>query len=301
MQTLVLDIQRGAMHDGPGIRTAVFLKGCPLKCAWCHNPESQSFMAELSCNKSKCTSCNTCKNTAVDKALIADFNKNTNNKFSAKIASLVKICPSSALNYFGENLSVDEVFEIVQKDTMFYDNSGGGVTISGGEPLSHKDFCLELLKKCKEAEIDTCIETSSFANMAAENKLEELLYYTDILLVDYKVSQENSLEFLGVTNEKNHPMPFLNLCKKHNKSVVLRCPIIPDVNDNEEHFKNIISIVKNYPNIIKAEILPYHDFGVCKAENIGKSMRKFKAPTEEQMEKYLAFFRANGCENINNP
>ena len=165
MDSLVLDIQRSSFHDGPGVRTTVFLKGCPLHCPWCHNPESQSFTRELSCNLSRCTHCGACAAVCGegvhrfrDGAHAVDFFR------CQHCGGCVGACPSGALTLFGGSMSAEEVFSIVRRDKVFYDSTGGGVTLSGGEPLSHPDFCADLLTLCKQAGISTCLETSGFAS-----------------------------------------------------------------------------------------------------------------------------------------
>ncbi len=296
MQTLILDIQRGSMHDGPGIRTTVFLKGCPIKCAWCHNPESQSFKSELSYNNSKCTRCKACAHICENNAIVFNEDeRSVDRKLCTACGNCLKACAQSALNIYGKSLGISHVLDIIKKDMCFYEASSGGVTISGGEPLAHKEYCTQLLKKCKDEEIHTCIETSGFANL---NNIDELLKYTDLILLDYKVQNSKSQKYLGVHNTQNAPMPLLRLCKNMGKKVILRCPIIPTVNDNKAHFDNIIKLLNEYENILHAEILPYHNFGVGKATNIGKSSVAFTAPSQENIDEYIGYFKKCGCEKV---
>lgn len=283
-----MDIQRCSIHDGPGIRTTVFIKGCPLKCRWCHNPESLSYKKQLSFNKEKCIDCNQCEmvcpngvHTLKRGIHIVDFSKCT------QCGSCIDRCPTAALTMIGKSMSVQDIMKIIVKDRAFYTNSGGGVTISGGEPLSNSDFTLELLKECKKKAIHTCVETSGYCTTST---LKNLWDYIDLFLFDYKLpNREDYIEYTGVSNElilKN-----LELIYKEGKRIILRCPIIPTVNDNPEHFRSIEKILLKYPGI-KVEPMPYHNFGISKSNNIGSNFVTYPIPTDDEKKYWAAYFNS---------
>ena len=263
MNGTIFNIQKFCVNDGPGIRTCVFLKGCPLKCVWCHNPESQSAKSEIMFYADKCIGCGRCKNiTAEDK----DF-----------------VCFNRAKEICGKSISVDEVISEVLKDKIFYDNSGGGITLSGGEPLYQFEFSFELLKKAKERGLHTAVETCGFST--ADN-IKRIAEYTDLFLYDYK--ETNSAmhkDFTGVGNEII--ISNLKLLNSLNKQIILRCPIIPGYNDRQAHFDGICTVANDLENIVRIEIEPYHPLGENKYLSLGRNTYKIKMPEDEQKAGWL--------------
>lgn len=267
----IFNIQHFSLNDGPGIRTVVFLKGCPLDCIWCHNPESKCKKTELSFSKDICVMCGMC--AKVCKQNVHSFSDNNHIIDRSKCIMCEKcteICPSAALKTIGKNYTVNDVMEELSKDDMFFGNDGG-VTFSGGEPFMQFDFLYEMLKKCKEKEYSVCIETSGYA--ATENIIKAA-EYTDIFLYDCKETNvANHKKYVGADNKKI--VENLEALNKLNVCVILRCPIIPGCNDNEEHFMKIGYIAEKYNNILHVELEPYHSLGERKNATIGREGHKF--------------------------
>lgn len=287
MKSQVIDIQRCSVHDGPGIRTTVFMKGCPLRCDWCHNPESQSFKKQVSYNKMLCTGCNKCH--AIDEAYairIKESSTLAEEELCDTFLDMEKACPKAAMKVIGKDLSVEEVFAIIKKDDVFYEHSGGGMTVSGGEALCHTAFVVELLKQCREQKIHTCIETSGYASKA---QIDAVLPYVDLFLYDYKHSDDAlHKKFIGVSNVKI--LENLEYIYSQEKPIILRCPIIPEVNDTKEHFEAIQQLAERYANIQSIELLPYHDFGISKGSTIGIESTRFRMPEEDEKMSWVKFF-----------
>ena len=295
MKSYVIDVQRCSIHDGPGIRTTVFLKGCPLKCKWCHNPESQSFQRELSFNNSLCINCGKCAEVCPTKAHKMMDDLHTVDFSKCNLCSeCTRVCPTKALTIIGKDITPKDVFDIIIKDKAFYIQGGGGLTISGGEALSHVDYCVDLLKLCKEKEIHTCIETSGYA---PHSSVEKILPFVDLFLFDFKVSNEQiAKDYVGGSMESiRRNFEYIN---EQGKDIVLRCPIIPGVNDTVEHFNTIGEMTINYPNLKSVELLPYHNFGISKGKNIGKESEEFTSPTNEQKQEWINFFHTNGYTKV---
>lgn len=256
MRGLVLNLQRYSIHDGTGIRTIVFFKGCPLRCPWCSNPESQSFEIEKGKIKNLCIKCKTC---SLD----------------------VDECPSGAITQFGKYMTVEEVLTEVEKDMIFYNTSGGGVTLSGGEATAQPEFALELLKELKKLGISTALETSG---QVANHNLMALSEYLDLILFDLKImNKEKSKELLGADIDliKGNFKALI----QHNKMVIPRIPLIPGYTMDDENIGEIISFVKEL-GLKDIHILPFHQYGSKKYEYIGKEykLKDIKPPTKEEVE-----------------
>lgn len=282
MKGTIFDIQRFCLDDGPGIRTTVFLKGCMLRCAWCHNPESLSAKVQLAYYDNKCVKCGTCR--AVCPHGVHSFTESGEHQVdhSACVAcgQCVKACPADALALLGRTAEAADVIEQVMKDEAYYRHSGGGVTFSGGEPTMQYEFLKELLQLAKERGLHTCMETNGTLDPA---RMKALLPYLDLVLLDYKMTDEAMhKQYIGIGRA-----PVLRtfaLLAEENQPVVLRAPIIPGLNDNEEHFAAIRALKAKYPNIQRAQVMPYHTIGKGKYGEIGLpySLASLKDATEEQ-------------------
>ena len=262
----IFDIQRNSFVDGPGIRTTVFFKGCNLKCAWCHNPEGQSTKKEWMVYPDKCVGCGRCVGIGLESA---DF-----------------ICLHDAKIICGKEYTVDEVMREILKDKVFYENSGGGVTFSGGECMLQIDFLEEILKACKQNGIHTAVDTAG--NVPFE-WFERILPFTDLFLYDVKCfDREKHKRYTGAANE----LILSNLEKllKTGRSVWVRIPIIPTVNDDEKELQHIKAFLRSCKYPEKVELLPYHAMGEHKYAAIGKEVQMFAVPSEEKMMRLKKIF-----------
>lgn len=266
MKGCIFDIQRCCMDDGPGIRTTVFLKGCNLRCRWCHNPESFLKNPQLTYDGSKCTGCGEC--VSVCEQNVHVFDKTThkiNFQNCMMCGRCMEKCPSKALGKVGRWMESSEVTRLVLRDKKYYEQSGGGVTFSGGEPTAQYEFLLELLKECKAHGVSTALETNGICE---EAKFRKLMEFTDLFLLDFKIADtEKHREYTGAGNEAVYR--HLSLLDEAKKEVVLRCPIIPGINDDPAHLKRIKELSEAYPCIRETEIMPYHDTGAGKWPKIG--------------------------------
>ncbi|MEM4756891.1 MAG: glycyl-radical enzyme activating protein [Desulfurococcaceae archaeon] len=255
---IIFDIQRFAIYDGPGIRTLIFLKGCPLRCWWCQNPEGLDPKPIVVHYDYKCMRCQTCVRVCPEKAVIYDESKNCiiiDRDLCKACGICVKACPTTAMRLIGRSVSTDEVLSEIERDIPFYDSSGGGVTFSGGEPLFQPEFLLELLRGCKARGIHVAIETSGFTS---SNIFKKIIKYTDLLLYDIKlVDEQDHLKYTGVSNKQI----LLNLHHADNvgKEIIIRFPVIPSITDTERNLEGLLNVLSNLKNVKRVDLLPYHD------------------------------------------
>ena len=253
MKPYITDIQRFSLHDGPGIRTTVFLKGCPLKCAWCHNPECISFEKETLFYPEKCIGCGKCHMG----------------------------CYTGATIVCGKEMTVDEVFAEVLADKAFY-GTEGGVTVSGGEPLAHAPFVEKLVSLCKAEGIHTAIETSLYRFDAP------LLSRFDLIMTDLKIWDEEAHQaYVGFSAHAIREN--LRLADEIGIPMIVRTPIIPGINDTKENVQSTASFLRTLKNVVKYELLPYHPLGLSKAAALGRKVTEFAIPTKEKMKELSAY------------
>lgn len=284
----IFNIQKFSVNDGPGIRTTVFFKGCPLNCIWCHNPESKSAKLELMYSEKKCIGCGGCVAACPKGCHVIDSGKHIFDRTNCDLCGrCAKICPSEALEIAGYEKSVQEVLAEILKDKAFYENSGGGMTLSGGEPMYQFEFAYELLAAAKERGLHTCMETCGFAK--AEN-MKKAAEFVDIFLFDYKETDpQKHKEFTGVSNELI--LENLKMMDEMGAKTILRCPIIPSLNDREDHFDGIANVANFLRNIIEINIEPYHPLGKGKAEMLDKeyALGDLGFPEEETVAKWMEY------------
>lgn len=286
---VVFDIEKFAVHDGPGIRTAVFLKGCPLHCIWCHNPESQAVSPEIFFLPEKCAGCGACAAACPNSCHRFPDGKHVflREKCTA-CGKCAEICPAAALEKAGTEMSVDEVMEKVLEDRIFYQYSGGGMTVSGGEPLFHPDFTCRLLRSAKENGLHTCVETSGFAPLEIVKRTAP---FVDLWLWDTKADSELHRKLTGVKDLiilRNLRWLGDNGAKYH-----LRCPVIPGANDTEAFFRKIAELSVRYPGCEKIELEPYHPLGENKCRHLDREPGYTgKFADKAVLEKQTAFLRS---------
>ena len=280
MNGTILNIQRFCTDDGPGIRTTVFLKGCPLKCLWCHNPETQSRRLEITYNAKKCTSCLACAAACPNGCHSFDGGKHSVDRDACiGCGACAAQCPTGAIELCGASMLADEAFETVKRDKIFYETSGGGVTVSGGEPLFQPEFTSALLKTCKENGIHTAIETCGFAS---EGALLSVLEYCDLVLFDIKETDEE-LHKLYTGAPLKPILRNLSIINAKKIPFIIRAPIIPTLNDRESHFKALRELRDSMEYCRGIEIMPYHEIGSYKYELLSKdySCADISAPSKE--------------------
>ena len=292
---ILFDIRRYAIHDGPGIRTTVFFKGCPLRCWWCHNPEGQNSDPELVYKKSRCTLCGECAKSCRQEAISLGTQYISLDRRSCVVCdNCSRACPSEALLIAGKRMSDNDVLEEIEKDRAFYEESGGGVTFSGGEPLLQPDFLNALLTECKERGIHTIVDTCGFARYEIIDRIRDKV---DLFLYDIKTMDTRMHRKLtGASNEQI----LMNLKKlaKNGSSIVIRFPIIPGINDCDENVERTAKFIGSLPNIQQVNLLPYHRAGIEKYKSLGKpyKLEKTQPPTNQQTKAIKEKLEASGMK-----
>jgi len=292
IQGIVFDIQRFAIHDGPGIRTTVFLKGCPLHCLWCHNPESQETRPEIFFSPEKCIGCRYCEAACEHDGHHFEEGVHIYDRDDCiRCGDCTLECYARALEVAGKPMSVEEVIQEVLKDRAFYQNSGGGMTLSGGEPMMQFEFTQALLAAAKQNGMHTAMETSGCSSF---DRYQAIIPDVDLFLFDIKETDaELHRQYTGITNH----LILANLEKldQAGAKIVVRCPIIPGLNDRVEHFQAVADIINKMENIQELDILPYHPLGTSKNQRLGKSipLTYISMPPDGQVQEWLNVIQAH--------
>lgn len=278
---IVFDISRYAIHDG-GIRTTVFFKGCPLRCWWCHNPEGQNSEPELVYRKNRCNSCGECARSCRREAIsIAAQRASLDRKSCVLCDSCSRACPSDALSVAGKHMSVKEIMDEIEKDRSFYEESMGGVTFSGGEPLLQSDFLNALLKECKERDIHTTVDTCGFAPYETIEKTRDKV---DLFLYDIKIMDNRKhRKYTGASNKQI--LENLRTLAEKGSSIIISFPVIPNINDDEKNVERTAEFIRSLPNIRQVNLLPYHRVGIEKYKSLGKPFKldKIQPPSNQKI------------------
>lgn len=278
---LISNIQKYSIHDGPGIRTTVFMKGCPLLCAWCHNPETQVFLPEIVWYKDKCIGCRSCLEACPEQALaLTEKGVSLDMEKCTRCGKCAAACPTLAMERLGQEMTVEELLAEVAKDEPFYEQSKGGVTLSGGEPLSQAEFAAEFLRACKDKGYHTTVDTSGFV---PQRVFEQVLPYVDLFLYDVKhLDNDQHEKYMKAPNEAI--LRNLRWLAARHANIWVRVPLIPSVNDDPQHIKRIGELTREL-GLREIYLLPYHKMAQAKYKRLRLpyTLPMLEDPTEEEM------------------
>jgi pyruvate formate lyase activating enzyme len=291
---LIFDIKRYAIHDGPGIRTTIFLKGCPLACIWCHNPEGRSPKAEKMYSPKKCIGCRQCVEICPQKAcrftsegIITDAERCT------VCGKCAEVCCSNATEMAGRSETVESIIEILKKEMIFFDQSGGGVTVSGGEPLMFPEFLCRLLDECGKIGIHRTLDTSGFAKTET---LQEVSRRVDLFLYDIKMMDStNHKKYTGVDNELI--LHNLKILAESGANICIRIPLIEGINDDDKNIDETAAFINTLAGEKKkVELLPYHNIAIHKHQKLGQSynLNSIVHPNENKQQQIIKRFKRYG-------
>ncbi len=290
-QGVLYNIQRMSVHDGPGIRTTVFFKGCPLSCPWCSNPESQGYAPQLMVFENLCVGCGACENACPHDAVVKNgkqYNRNIGQ--CTNCGACAEVCSAKARVMSGRRYSIDQVMSIVRKDASFYRNSGGGVTFGGGECTAQGAFLLSLLESCRDEGFHTCVDT---CGCCASELFEQLIPLTDLFLYDIKhMDPAQHKDLTGVDNK----VVLANLrtaLKTDPQKVRIRMPLIPEANDDNENIEAMAEFLKGH-GCETVDVMPYHLFGRNKHLALNRSIPQFSEYSPEGLHSVLERFLRQG-------
>ncbi len=282
----VFNVQRYSLHDGPGIRTTVFLKGCPARCLWCHNPESQSFAPEVLVVETRCAHCGTCAGACAHGA------PPPGSPLCAACGACAEACPTGARQLAGRETTVDAVLEEVRRDRVFYEESGGGVTFSGGEPLAQPEFLAALLAACRADSLHTAVDTCGFS---PRERLLAIVPLVDLFLFDVKLVDD--ARHLSLTGLPAAPiLANLRALSAAGANLWIRVPIVPGHTDGDDDLAATADLVAGLPGVRRVSLLPYHRAGAPKAHRLGREyvLDTLAPPPPERLESLAALFRERG-------
>jgi len=279
---MIFDIKKYAIHDGPGIRTTVFFKGCPLNCWWCHNPEGLAMPAHRLYHRDRCIGCGECIDACPEVAItLSPSGVMTDLARCTHCGTCAETCPAEAHELIGRVMTVDDIVREIEQDILFYDESGGGVTFSGGEPLMQPEFLLRFLDACGKLDIHRTVDTAGYADAELLLKVAER---TEFFLYDLKhMDSEKHRKYTGVPNERI--LSNLELLAKHGAKITIRIPIIPGINSDDENIDRMGSFLSSLRGVRDISILPYHSAAKNKYRKLGIEYRPGEVlpPSDDQM------------------
>lgn len=292
IEGVIFNIQKFSLHDGPGIRTIVFFKGCNMSCLWCSNPESQEVAPQIMFNKNLCTKCGRCQSVCETSAIDMNSVYRIDKSKCIKCKRCVESCLNGALVLEGKKYSIEEIIKELKKDSVQYRRSNGGITLSGGEVLLQPDFAVALLKECKAYGWHTAIETAMYVNSEAVKKVMQYIY---LAMIDIKsMDDEVHKKFTGVSN--NIILKNIKLSDQLTKEIIIRIPVIEGFNADLKSIGEIAQFSKSLTNLKRIDLLPYHNYGENKYEAIGRDylLGELKSPSEDKMERLKALVEIMG-------
>ncbi len=297
MKNIVIEIQRWSVSDGPGTRTVVFLKGCPLHCPWCANPESQDRLPQIGIFPSRCVACHACERECPEGVAIPAKDGAYSDGACIQCGECIKVCHSDARDWLGEEMSATELMQVIKRDMVFYRKSSGGVTFSGGEPLTQPDFLKAVIEECQKLGIHTAIETCGFFRWGS---VEDTVRRADFFLFDIKhMDAKKHKEITGVSNKS-----ILENAKKIAQldiPMVIRIPVIPSINDSQENIMATAKFARDkLPGVLGIELLPYHRLGLSKYDALGLDYQlpHIQPPDDDTMEMLRDLITAEGVSCI---